>query len=61
MIGAHWVLTGREGTHVTVLPHIERALDEAWAERRLTAHWNGLISGPGDPWCAGPASATFTD
>eukprot|EP00969_Alexandrium_andersonii_P004653 200734-Alexandrium_andersonii.AAC.1 len=61
MLKVPWILSARDGSHTAVPLHIEQALDEAWGERRLTAHWKGLLSGTGDAWCTGPGSASFTD
>eukprot|EP00969_Alexandrium_andersonii_P281662 12451229-Alexandrium_andersonii.AAC.1 len=48
MLRAPWLLSARDGSHTVAPRHIEEAIDEVWGERRLTAHWNGLLSGTGE-------------
>eukprot|EP00969_Alexandrium_andersonii_P014165 617492-Alexandrium_andersonii.AAC.1 len=61
MLKAPWLLSTQDGAHTMVPLHIEQALDDARGERRLIAHWNGLLAGTGEAWCTGPGSAVFTD
>eukprot|EP00969_Alexandrium_andersonii_P014253 621118-Alexandrium_andersonii.AAC.1 len=61
MLKAPWLLRTPDGTRIVIPLHIEQAPDDARGERRLIAHWNGLITGTGDAWRTGPGSAAFTD
>eukprot|EP00969_Alexandrium_andersonii_P015621 683235-Alexandrium_andersonii.AAC.1 len=48
MLKAPWLLSTQDGSRTVIPRHIEQALDEAWGERRPTAHWNGLLTGAGE-------------
>eukprot|EP00969_Alexandrium_andersonii_P278073 12292434-Alexandrium_andersonii.AAC.1 len=61
MLKAPWPPRTSDGARIAAPAHIERALGDAWGERRLIAHWNGLIAGTGAAWCTGPGTAVLTD
>eukprot|EP00969_Alexandrium_andersonii_P303317 13408617-Alexandrium_andersonii.AAC.1 len=44
LVGSEMCIRDRDGTHAVAPRHIEQALDDAWGQRRLIAHWNGPVS-----------------